>query len=224
MRTASLNKMSTSKRAESRAFFIRNTKTRNRTTNLYDIAIEIDKLKREAGGIQKLKEEYADISPNMINRFLSVLKVDPSVQRLIKSKEIDNINAVYYMHTLPKDEQLTLCNLLIQNKINSADIRAYRPLKKRHPQLDTISLVNKLLETKDRRQYLIKFDVMHREQINQIGRALNGLLSRDDFKLSSEKSIGSLMLTKEGYHLMRLLANERNSSFKDYMNSIINGK
>ena len=96
---------------KAKARLIANTRHKGarRLDNLYDVANLISLLRTHYNGsLKKVSEEVVDISPDMLNRFLSALKVDKRIIPLIKNRKIDNINVLFYIQTLNGDDQFFL--------------------------------------------------------------------------------------------------------------------
>jgi hypothetical protein len=196
-------------------------KGKGRVDNLFDIANFIDALKNHYGSLKIVSEEVADISPDMLNRFLSALKVDKRIFPLIKSRKIDNINVLFYIHKLKPDEQIYLANLVAENKINSTDIRAIAPLKKKFPDKSIKEICDLVLDSKDKKRYLIKFDITEKTEINSITKKLKKIISSSDFKIEKSGKIGTVILSQHGYNSIKEHCENENIKYENLIKSII---
>ena len=205
-----------------RARLIANTKRKgaSRVDNLYEVATLIEQLQKHFGSLKKVSEEVVDISPDMLKRFLSALKVDKRIVPLIKERKIDNINVLFYIQNLEPNNQVFLANLVAEGRINSSDIRAITPLIHKFPNKNISEIVSQVYESKDKKRYLVKFDLA-KSSIPSIEKKLKKVLSTTDFQIEKNKTIGTIIFSEFGYNKIKTYTKENNVSYKEYLKSII---
>ena len=166
-------------------------KGKSRPNNLYEIAQDILFLKNKLGNIKSISK-LIEISPNMLNRFLSVLNVTPELIPSIQRREIDNINAMYYIQKLSSQDQIKIGNLLKEGKINSTDIRAITPLRKKNPHISLEKLLSKVEKSKPIKNYIILFQ--NKNNIPLFNKKLTEIINKENFKIINDTSNNKIII------------------------------
>lgn len=201
---------------------ISNTKRLRRQNSILEIASDIEFLKKEYGSLKKLSE-LVGISAGMLNKFLAVEKLSPTVQQFVQSRQVDSVETVFQLAKFPKPEQEKLANLFMAGKINSQDIRLIHPLKKAYPDKSADELAKMVLESKNRKISVINFDKSNlKSSLTAVENKFKITIGVDGFlgiELINGK--GKIRLSKEGEIALRRIAKENNKTLKEFVLNLL---
>jgi hydrogenase maturation factor HypE len=155
-----------------------NTRRRRRVDSITSIASLIERARVQLGGIDEVARTTG-IGVEMLRRFLFVKQLSPAVQKLVASREIDNLNVVIHLLAHESADQLDLANAYLRDAVSAEDIRALAPMRRAQPKRPLTELVALHLAAKDKHVYVAKF------------RFPRGVGGRDDLKRAISRLIGN---------------------------------
>ncbi|NQU88225.1 MAG: hypothetical protein HQ541_20955 [Mariniphaga sp.] len=166
--------------------------------------------------------DVISVSTNMLNRFLSVKKLNPEVQKLFYTREIDNINLAYYIKNLNFSDQLILAKKYASGEMNSQDIRVLMPLRKINPDSNIIDLCEKVMKSKNIKIYIAQFEVLaYPTSKDTLTIKFEKLIGKKNlYSISLDNNTCTLKVTKTGEKQLREIAKSKNKSLQSFLNSI----
>lgn len=200
---------------------ILNTKNKQggtRPNNLIEIAEDIQFLKEKLGGLEKVSE-LVGISTNMLNRFLSASKTSPKLKELIENRTLDNINVLHYIKKLTEKEQIFITKNFIEGKINSIDVRAIVPLRKKMIDIPIEEIINKVVKSKTINKYIVLLNNSTSEK--SLNRILSKIIDSQDYKILSEPKGRRIEFSESAIKTFRRLASEKRLTLKNFIKSIL---
>jgi len=202
------------------ARLILNTRRVKRLNNLIEIANDIEFLKKEFGNLIKVSE-LIGISSDMLNRFLSALKIEKEIKELIKERKIDSVFFVHYLNSFNRNDQLTLAKYAVKKTINSQELRVLSPLRKMHPNEKIEDLLSMVQQSKDKKIYVIEFSDSNNKIINNIRQSLRKHLLNIDFKVYKKNEIGYIEISQVGMKKIKQSIKENKTTLKKFFHKII---
>lgn len=201
---------------------IANTRRRKRPNNLLEIAEDIILLKEKMGSFNKVAE-VVGISPGMLKKFLNVLKLSDYVINLVKERKIDSVTVVHLLAKFDHKKQKTLANEVINGKISPDIMKAIVPLSKKYPKMNLNILIDKAVNSKDYRVYILYFRLpISIHYSSGLKGYLGDIIGEDNIiSFSVSKRIAKLKLTEKGSKYIRGSAQKKRLSLKKYINKIL---
>lgn len=139
------------------ARLILSTKRKRRQFSLYEIALDINTLKKSIGNINEVAS-IIGISSGMLNQFLSVFKLPDPVIELVKKREIDSVSMIHYLSKFNNEDLLILSELLSTKKLSSQDLRILIPYRKQHKSESIQDLVKRIHSSKNIKVSVIRIN------------------------------------------------------------------
>ena len=200
---------------------ITNTKTKSREVDLITISDTVSQFVEISGGLSNAANALS-ISPGMLNQFLIIKKLNPSVKSLIKNKKINSISVAYNLSKFKEDDQEILAKLIISKDINSLDLRLVAPMRKQFPDLEVGQLVNRLLNSKDRKVSVIKFDKEDAPgSVSDIIYRFEKLVGSELLECFEDKNQIVVKVSKEGESLLRKKARANKKTLTEFIYQIL---
>lgn len=204
------------------ARIILSTKRKKRELSIVQVANDINSII----SIYKDKKKVAELlglSQNMINRFLSVLKLSERAQKYFKEGKIKVVNVAYYLRTFDEKEQVYILEKIIKGEMSNQDIRALAPLKKNFPELNIRDLIKKLLNSKNTKIYVIYFQIpnLKTEKSFILNKISNVIEKSNIISLKVNEYLGILKISEEGYKKIIDFSKNRKVSIKKSLEIII---
>lgn len=211
-----------SKRESVIARLIANTRRIKRPDNLIKIAQLFKWLEKDLGGLKEVSKTIG-ISIDMIRQFLSVEKLCPEVQKLVKERKIDLINIVRYISGFKPAEQQYVANEVIAGQLSATDIRVLAPLKTSHPNLTIDKLVLRVQKSRDIPVYIAYFKVPNGfKNTNSLKKRFGDIVGKDEIMaLTIKDSVVTLKLTSLGQKIIRNAAKQNNLTLRKFIDKII---
>jgi len=198
------------------------TKRRNRPFSVVEIANYITSLKSYYPNLKEVAE-VVGISENMLRRFLVTKKLNKKLQFLFEQRIIDSVTVAYYLNRFTQSEQELLSEIIAEKKINSKDIRSLGAFRNQYPDENIISLVNRLLSTKNIKISLVHIYIQnHPINLKKIQKVFEVEIGTDDFiNIDVKGGILTLKFTKNGEKSLRANAKLKGLSLRKYIESKI---
>ena len=203
--------------------FLSTRKKSNRLLNIVEIADEITWLKDKLGGLIQVSEELK-LTTGMLNQFLSVYKLNEQVKNLVRDRKIDSVAVVYNLSKFSIVDQTEIVDYILDKKINSQDLKALIPLRKRYPDDNITDIVNRHINSKNTKISVIQFypvdlkktkEALENELIYIVGK--NNLHS---IELSEIPFL--IKLTKEGENILRNESKKRKITLQELIQKLLN--
>jgi len=162
------------------------------------------------------------ISAEMLRRFLSVERLNPEVKPLVAARQIDSLNMVLYMASMPKPEQPVVAAAIINGRLSGTDVRALAPLRKRFPNSDIRKLIDRVTSSRDRTVYAVVFPLPRGQDLRPTADAMKhasggGLLTTRSLGGRRYKAV----FTRQWLKNLRAAARKLRLPFRDYMRRLL---
>lgn len=198
-----------------------NTKRKKRPCSLVEIANDFETALKE-----KSKNELSEIigiSPNMINKFISVNKLPLSIKNLVEERLVDSVSLVYDLSKLSNKDLIELEPLLKENKINSNELKVFLPFRKQHPNQSIVELYNQQINSKNIKVSVIRLQKNDdNNDLFKIKKEISKLISNEEIlDLDINNNYLDIKITKKGELELRKIAKKQNKSFQSLIQEII---
>lgn len=201
---------------------ILSTKRKSRQYSLYEIALDIDNLKKAKGGMQQVSK-LIGVSAAMLSQFLSVFKLPKPIFDLVRERKIDSVSMAHNLSKFNDEDALQLSTLLSNNKLTSQDLRILIPYRKQHSKETILELVEKLNSSKN-----IKVSVIRINQ-NDTSKTLPELNSFFVNQIGSENLVAiekhneqiDIKIRKQGEKILRDKAKQIKITFQELITKLI---
>jgi hypothetical protein len=198
-----------------------NTKTKKRPSSIIEVASYIQTALK--GITLKELSDRLTISTGMINKFLSVFKLPSFIQDLVKQRVIDSVALVYDLSKLDSNDLLELVPLLKENKINSNELKAFLPFRKRYPNQSIVELYNQQINSKNIKVSVIRLD---KSTFNGSLTTLNDKIQHfitpaELISTEINNDYLDIKLTKKGELKLRKIAKEGKRTFQTLIQELI---
>jgi predicted HTH domain antitoxin len=206
------------------ARLIANTLTRKRPDNLTRIARDIRWLENDLDSLGAVSE-IANISIEMLNRFLKVEKLCPKVQALVEAREIDSVETVNQMRKFDDKAQIAIAKEVITGQLSGKDIRVLAPLKNSLPHLTIDELISRVQKSRNIKVYVAYFRVPPGlKDANALKKRFEKIVGKTEIiSLAVKDSIATLELTLLGQKKLRKAAKKCDLSLRKYVDIILLG-
>jgi hypothetical protein len=140
------------------AAIITNTKRRRRNLDLLEVAKHVQTA-REAFCSLKAVADSVLLSEQMLSEFLAVRRLAPEVRQLVADRQIDSVDMVRRLTGFPAQDQVNVAQAVAARQLDSHDVRAVLALRKALPEPPIRDIINRVVTSRDIRQYLAEFVV-----------------------------------------------------------------
>jgi hypothetical protein len=197
--SAGIGNQSKTKLQKALAVLIKNTKTTRRQLSLLEIAEWLDIAVEGLGSINAVSDRIG-ISAKMLGQFQYVKKLSPNLQKLIASRKIDSVDIVVHLSMLNESDQIVIAQEIASSKLDSADIRAIRDLRKSNPKTDIREIIHRVKASKNVKQYIAEFIVRSKATKREILRQRFARIIGDENIISLEIKgpFGVLTMNSQG--------------------------
>lgn len=201
---------------------IANTRRQKRQSDLIVVSADVKMLCDAVGSIEAAAHAVM-LSTSMITQFLSIEKLSSEVKRFFKSRLIDSVSIGFYLSKFNPNDQIILAKLVIDNRVNSSELRLLLPLRKQHPTLSISELVDKLQSSQNKKVSVIRFELEDSvEPIEKIRNRLLNLISITDLvSVEQRSSQGEIKVLKSGEDKLRSIAKNKRISFQQLIYELI---
>ncbi len=205
-----------------RAKIILSTKRRSRQYSVIEIAEDLETLIKIKGS-KKQVGKIIDLSPSMIDKFLSVFRLQTEIIDYIKNREIDQVSMVYYLSKFDKKDSLDLLPYILNKQLSTQDLRVLIPYRKSHENDSITDIINNLKKTKNIKVSVIRVhnDDTHKN-IDVLYETFKQLVGSENvFEIVPNKDFIDIKISKSGEKILREKAKKEHLTFQRIINSLI---
>ncbi len=186
------------------AALIKNTRTTKRHISLVEIS---DWLKIAVKGIGSLKKvaDMIGLSNKMIRQFTYINKLIPEVKELFRKRDIDSIDIAVHLSMFENHEQLIVAKEVAKKKLNSADVRAIRELRKDAPTLGINEIIKRVKSSRNIKQYIAEFIITSQNVSEEQLRDNFSKVIKDEniIKMKKDDLFCEITMSSEGKQLLQ---------------------
>jgi len=201
---------------------ILSTKRKLRQYSLLEIANDIEFLKIEKGGIKNVAM-LIGISTGMLNQFLSVFKLPPSILELIKERKIESVSLAHLLSKFKHDDAIQLAQIVVNKGLTSQELRKILPYRKKYPNDPISEIVQRVLNSKNIKVSVIRFPSSDlKSNLAEMEAKVIELIGKENF-LTIEKSKTNIDLKIKpiGEKKLRGVAKNQKISLQELIKKII---
>jgi hypothetical protein len=204
------------------ARLILSTRRNKRPFDLIQVYNDFQILLNNGYSVRKISK-ILGISAGMINKFLSIKKLAPQLEELVRERVIDSVALVHNLVKFSNKDQLFLTKAIEEDKISTHDVRVLAPLRKSNPEDDLEKLINRLINSKDRQISVIRIP---KEtlliDISIFTKLITDIVRKENFEeIVSNKDYYDLKISKKGELLLRKLAKTKKISLSKLINELL---
>ncbi len=203
---------------------LQNTKTANvsRKASILDIAADIETLVAHYGSLGKVAA-LLSITSGMLQKFLSVRKLESSVLELVRSRTLDSVEAVANLVKYPSESQMEIAKALLEKRITSHDLKSMRPLFLAHPNKKAGDIVTLYADSKNKKVAIIKFEKsnLHTDLENVRQNFLNLIGIENLLGLDMSNGWGSITISKKGEMRLREVAKFQKQTLNQLISNLL---
>lgn len=205
------------------ARIIISTKRKKRKYSLFEIAVDINDLKKEMGTMQEVSKVIG-VSSGMLNRFLSVFKLSQPIVELVKKRKIDSIAMALDLSKLNEDDALKLADLISSNKLSTQDLRTLIAYRKQYKDSSIIDLSQKIQASKNIKVSVIRINKKDTTKtINQLDSSFVNQIGKENLiKIVQDNNFIDIKLSKDGEKILRQKAKLNNKTLQELITTLIN--
>lgn len=171
--------------------------------------------------------ESAQVSVNMLDKFLAVWKLTPEVQELAYHRDIDRVMDVFWLSKVQHEgKQRELAEIIASNDLRTQEVRDIVRILRGSPEAKVSEIVNRVKESRPetKRVYAVVMPLMHleletEEDEQEVLRTLSEWLPNEGSKL--EKNALVVFFTPKQYKRARALAKRRGMEVTELANSLV---
>lgn len=218
-------KLSNSEEARLEKALIRlvgSTRRSRRTKNLIEVSKEVAVAEKLLGS-RKIVAKKIGISEEMLREFASISKLGKSVKRMIEDGRLTSIDVGYRLSLLPKSGQLKVAKAYVDNELSAKDVRDVVSWSKKNPKLEIQDVIDRIKESKDIIQYVIKFRIDKKKGIRFLRRRFSHLLGdKNIVSFKVDGRIADLVISEEGRRTLQEEAKKRRITKRKLIKLVVN--
>lgn len=205
------------------ARIILSTKRKSRQYSLFDIALDIEGLKKAKGGMKEVSKVIG-VSSGMLSQFLSVFKLPKPIIELVKERKIDRVSMVHTLAKFNNDDAIQLAELLVSNKLSSQDLRILFPYRKQHTKESILDLVEKIHSSKNIKVSVIRINKNDTSKsVTELASFFSNQVGKENvITVEANNNFIDIKLSKQGEKILRQKAKSNNRTFQDLISTLIN--
>ncbi len=205
------------------ARIILSTKRKKRQFNLFEIALDIESLKNEKGGMKEVSK-LIGVSAGMLSQFLSVFKLPEPIVELVKERKIDSVSIVHHLAKYNSEDKQKLVELLSSKELLSQDLRILIPYRKQYPNESIIELVERIHSSKNIKVSVIRINKNDTEKtIIELGSIFTKEVDKENLiTVESKDDVIDIKVTKQGEKILREKAKRNGKTFQELITILIN--
>lgn len=206
------------------AALIKNTRTTHRYLSLIEIADWLDMAIQGLGSLKEVADRIG-LSKKMLKQFQYIKKLDPKVQKLFASRKIDSVDIAVHLSMLNDKGQIAVAKEIASGKLDSADVRAIREFRKEVKELNINDVIEKVIASRDIKQYVAEFVVRSKRFDKEILRNRFSKIceAHNIISLSLKGSIGKIITNKRGWQLLQQYAKKHRLTKGQAITAIVQG-
>jgi predicted transcriptional regulator len=204
------------------ARLIMSTGRKKRELDLIQVKSDLDKM-IASGYTKKQIAQVLGISVGMLNKFFSVEKLSSEVQKMIENKVIKSVALVNELAKFSKSDQIQVATLVNKHILTTHDVRALAPLRKIYSKETLESVVERLINSKDRKISVIRIPKENlTKDISEFVELLTQIIGKKNFEnlVTNETSI-DVKISKTGEVLLRKEAKANKMNLSELINYYI---
>lgn len=203
------------------ARLLANTLTRKRPHSIIVVVEDIIWLKNKLSSLKAVSERIG-ISTEMLTRFMNVKKLCPEVQKLVKNRNIDSVEIVNPLTFFDFDSQLVIAKNVVNGHLTSSDLKVLRSYKKNLPNLGVTQLIERVLNSKDKKVYVLNFYIPPIVKPKNVLLKFQNLIGKNEIiSFESKRQIGKIKVTKIGLKTIREHSKKKNLNLRKYIQKYI---
>ena len=206
---------------EALAVLISSTRSKRRPVPMTEIARWLDVAVAKLGSYAAVGERIG-LSAKMLRQFAAVNELTPKVRELIASRKIESVDAVAHLAMLSKRDQLVVATALANKLIQTADVRGVVQLRQLEPDVPAAALLQRIIETKTKREHVAEFIIRGGQTESQLRQALETYISAEHIiRVEIEGAFGRLILSDKGKRELSRAASELGTSLASVIAAIL---
>lgn len=209
-----------SKKEKLIAALIPNTKTKKRPLDLISINNKFKELIQEINS-KKEVSKLLGISVGMINKFLSIERLNSYVINIVKCRKIDSVSVANQISKYKLSEQTILANAIINEELSGRDLKVFGPLRKAYPNKKISELIDILIDSKNRQISVGYIETTNKSLIEKPVKMLENKLGDEFISFDVKSNIAIIKVTKEGEKFLRKEAKTKKMTLRKYFNKLL---
>ena len=206
---------------EALAVLISSTRSKRRPVPMTEIARWLDIAVAKLGSYAAVGERIG-LSAKMLRQFAAVNELTPKVRELVASRKIESVDAVAHLAMLSKRDQLVVARALANKLIQTADVRGVVQLRQLKPDVPADTLLQRIIETKTKREHVAEFIIRGGQTESQLRQALEAYISAEHIiRVEIEGAFGRLILSDKGKRELSGAASELGTSLANVIAAIL---
>lgn len=204
------------------AAIIANTKRVNRRLNLIEIARKIS-IARKYLSLNELSERIM-LSKEMIREFQKVNQLSSPVRLLILRGKIRSVEIANRLSRLPIADQLYTAKEIVKGDLNSEDLRAIVSLKRSDPSLDISSVIQRIKESRNIKEFIAEFNIPKSLYIQQelINKRLERIFGPNHVRLQSfQGGVVTIILDSKAKETLVKKARDCGVTKREYLQLVV---
>ncbi len=208
------------------AAIIGNTKRVRRRLSLLEVAHHIAVASAGLGGLRRVADRVG-LSEQMLRDFLSVNRLTPAVQELVRSRAIDGVDAAARLARLPEKDQMAIAEAVATERLDGmGDLRAVLSLRKAVPSASTAQLVERVEESRDIREYLAEFITQDAaSDVSAMQARVAEVIGEENIRhINVADETGVLAMNAKGRKRLQGFARERGLTKREVIDRLVRGE
>ena len=206
------------------AQIVGNTRRKRRVISIPELATSIEKASKTLGGIGPLSERII-LSPTMLRQFLAVQDLHPKVRKMFANRVLDSVDLCSQLATLNSADQIFLAERAASGALQTKDVRDYREMRKMDASTAPEQLVEKIVASKPRLEFLAEFVLRADETVDGVRvQFLKYLKSDDILSINADGSIATLILSQKGRDRLRDLGRVASFTLEQTIQMVASGR
>jgi len=209
---------------EAIAAIIANTRRVRRRLDLVGIAEYIAKAREHLGSLAAVAD-MVGLSEQMLRDFLSVGRLVPEVRRLVEQRRVDAVDVAMRISRMPEEDQRALAEAVMQRRLDADDVRAVLDLRRTARDAGVASLIQRIEESRNVKEYLAEFlvpsDGLDAESLRV---RLAEVVGADNVRsLTLQGRVGVLAMDPEGRRRLAKAARQRGLTKRELLEAAVAG-
>ncbi len=203
------------------AYIIANTKRKNRSSSIPEIASAIGYCLSKIGGYSTLSDRVG-LSETMLRQFTRIHNLDLSIQNLFKERILDSVDVIPQLAQLSIDDQRYVAEQLSKNTINTKDVRAVREIRKRDKSTLIEEIVRHVETSKSKKVFVAEFVLRGGVKLDAALNRIGEYISKSNIiDASADGALAKLTLNEDGNIELRKTAKKLGVTIAQVINHIL---
>lgn len=202
------------------AALLASTRRQQRKLSLVQIAKYLKVAMAYYGGLPEVAG-LIGLSDKMLRQFLAIDKISPEVRHLFSTRKIDSVDIAVHLSSFPAKDQMRIAKGIVSKKASSNDVRDIKYLKESSPKSDVRNLVDKVIASKNIREYL----VIYKSPSMHIGKEVYKKIRKSTGKGNSRLVLASvpnfkIAITADGKERLEKLARTNGMTKREFLHQL----